>query len=108
MTFRQEKIVFFRWIFFKVYLEIQENRLEAVSERFRQSKHSKLRAQKNYVHFRTQSYPTSSCRETLALVAVQKTTLGLVWELVSFRVTSWSCLALYDMTRNDTGCVRLL
>ena len=36
IIFRQEKKTFFRWDFFKVHLEIQENRLEAVSERFRQ------------------------------------------------------------------------
>ena len=40
MTFRQEKIDFFDGIFFKVHLEIQENRLGAVPERIRQCRPS--------------------------------------------------------------------
>ena len=46
IIFRPEKIIFFDRIFFKVHLLVQENRFEAVPERFQQFRAKKTQGEK--------------------------------------------------------------
>ena len=46
LFFDKKKIIFFDGIFFQVHLDIQENRFEAIPERFHQSKCTKTRITK--------------------------------------------------------------
>ena len=61
-------MIFFDGFFLKVHLEIQENRLDAVSERFRQYKPSKFRVPKNYNQKQSQTSDASSVRERLCYI----------------------------------------